>query len=218
MAVTAKMVAELRAKTGAGMMDAKAALQAAEGDFERAEEELRKKGLAKAGKKAGRVAAEGAVHSYIHSGGKIGVLVEVNSETDFVARGDDFQAFVKDVAMHIAASNPRYVRRDEVPSDVAAKERNFLAEQARDSGKPEQIIDKMVQGRLDKFFQEICLLEQSFIKDPDKSIADLQNEIVAKVGEKIDIRRFARFELGEGIQKKNEDFAAEVAKQASAAS
>ncbi|MEO0592283.1 MAG: translation elongation factor Ts [Myxococcota bacterium] len=213
MAITAKMVAELRAKTGAGMMDAKKALQAVDGDFAKAEEELRKKGLAKAGKKAGRVAAEGLVQSYIHAGGKIGVLVEVNSETDFVARGEDFQTFVKDVAMHIAASSPRYVRREEVPEDEVAKEKSFLAAQAKESGKPDNVIEKMVEGRLGKFYKEICLLEQPFVKDPDKTILDLQNEIVAKIGEKIEVRRFARFELGEGIEKKTEDFAAEVAKQ-----
>ncbi len=213
MAITAKMVAELRAKTGAGMMDAKKALQATDGDFEKAEEELRKKGLTKAGKKAGRIAAEGTVSSYIHAGGKIGVLVEVNSETDFVARGEDFQVFVKDVALHIAAAAPKYVKREEVPEDVVAKEKAFLSEQAKESGKPDNVIEKMVEGRIGKFFQEICLLEQPFVKDPDKTILDLQNEIVAKIGEKIEIRRFARFELGEGIEKKQEDFAAEVAKQ-----
>ncbi|MEL6545784.1 MAG: translation elongation factor Ts [Myxococcota bacterium] len=215
MAITAKMVGELRAKTGAGMMDAKKALQATDGDFEKAEEELRKKGLAKAGKKAGRVAAEGAVSSYIHAGGKIGVLVEVNSETDFVARGEDFQVFVKDVAMHIAAASPKFVRREEVPSDVVEKEKKFLTDQAAESGKPEAVVEKMVAGRIDKFFKEICLLEQPFVKDPDKTVLDMQNAIVAKIGEKIDIRRFARFELGEGIEKKTEDFAAEVAKQVS---
>ncbi|MEO1483462.1 MAG: translation elongation factor Ts [Myxococcota bacterium] len=213
MAITAKMVAELRAKTGAGMMDAKKALQAAEGDFEKAEEELRKKGIAKAGKKAGRVAAEGSVSSYIHAGGKIGVLLEVNSETDFVARGDDFQAFAKDVAMHIAASSPRYVRREEVPADVVEKEKKFLSEQAAESGKPANVVEKMVEGRIGKFFKDICLLEQPFVKDPDKTVLDLQNDIIAKIGEKIEIRRFSRFELGEGIEKKQEDFAAEVAKQ-----
>ncbi|MEO1171270.1 MAG: translation elongation factor Ts, partial [Myxococcota bacterium] len=194
MAITAKMVAELRAKTGAGMMDAKKALQAAEGDFEKAEEELRKKGIAKAGKKAGRVAAEGSVSSYIHAGGKIGVLLEVNSETDFVARGDDFQAFAKDVAMHIAASSPRYVRREEVPADVVEKEKKFLSEQAAESGKPANVVEKMVEGRIGKFFKDICLLEQPFVKDPDKTVLDLQNDIIAKIGEKIEIRRFSRFE------------------------
>lgn len=215
MAITAKMVAELRAKTGAGMMDAKKALQATDGDFEKAEEELRKKGLTKAGKKAGRIAAEGAVASYIHAGGKIGVLVEVNSETDFVARGEDFQVFVKDVAMHIAAAAPQYVKREEVPADVVEKEKAFLAEQAKESGKPDNVIEKMVEGRIDKYFKDICLLDQPFVKDPDKTILDLQNQIVAKIGEKIEVRRFARFELGEGIEKKQEDFAAEVAKQVS---
>ncbi|MEM6531623.1 MAG: translation elongation factor Ts [Myxococcota bacterium] len=213
MAITAKMVAELRAKTGAGMMDAKKALQAVDGDFEKAEEELRKKGIAKAGKKAGRVAAEGSVSSYIHAGGKIGVLLEVNSETDFVARGDEFQSFAKDVAMHIAASAPRYVRREEVPADVVEKEKKFLSEQAADSGKPANVVEKMVEGRIGKFFKDICLLEQPFVKDPDKTVQDLQNDIIAKIGEKIEIRRFSRFELGEGIEKKQEDFAAEVAKQ-----
>lgn len=213
MAVTAKMVAELRAKTGAGMMDAKKALEAANGDFEKAEDELRKKGVAKAGKKAGRVAAEGSVSSYIHAGGKIGVLLEVNSETDFVARGEDFQSFTKDIAMHIAASAPRFVRREEVPADVVEKEKKFLTEQAAESGKPVDVVEKMVEGRIGKFFKEICLLEQPFVKDPEKTIHDLQNDIVVKIGEKIEIRRFSRFELGEGIEKKQEDFASEVAKQ-----
>lgn len=151
--------------------------------------------------------------SYIHAGGKIGVLVEVNSETDFVARGEDFQNFVKDVAMHIAAAAPKFVKREEVPADEVDKEKEFLSEQAKESGKPDNVIEKMVEGRIDKFFKEICLLEQPFVKDPDKTLLDLQNQLVAKIGEKIEIRRFARFELGEGIERKQEDFAAEVAKQ-----
>ncbi len=214
MQITAKIVSELRKSTGAGMMDCKNALKEVDGDMEKAVEFLRKKGLSAASKKAGRIATEGLVESYIHSNGRIGVLLEVNAETDFVARNDDFKAFARDISMHIAASKPTYVGRDEVPADVVAKEKDFLASQAREEGKPEKIIEKMIVGRLDKFYKDICLLEQPFVKDTDKTVEQMLNELVAHIGEKIVIRRFARYELGEGLEKRNEDFAAEVAKTA----
>lgn len=214
MAITAKEVQQLRTQTGAGMMDCKKALQETGGDMDAAVEFLRKKGLSKAAKKAGRVAAEGLVSSYIHGAGKIGVLVEVNSETDFVARNEDFQRFVKDVAMHIAASAPRYVKREDVPDAEVQKEKDFLLEQVQEEGKPEHIAEKIVTGRLDKYFKEICLLEQPFVKDPDKTVTDYLNDTIATIGENIIIRRFARFALGEGLEKKQEDFASEVAKAA----
>lgn len=213
MAITAAQVKQLREKTGAGMMDCKKALQEANGDIEKASELLRKKGLAAAEKKAGRVAAEGLVESYIHAGGKIGVLVEVNCETDFVAKTDEFRSFVRDIAMQIAATNPQYVRREEVPEAVVDKERDILKEQALNEGKPEHIVEKMVEGRLDKFFKAICLVEQPFVKDTDKTVDELVKETIAKIGENISIRRFARFELGEGIEKKQEDFREEVMAQ-----
>ncbi|MBF8983062.1 translation elongation factor Ts [Lutibacter sp. B2] len=212
MAVTAAMVKELRATTGAGMMDCKKTLIEVDGNMEKAIESLREKGLAKAAKKADRVAAEGIVESYIH-GGRIGVLVEVNSETDFVAKNDEFKQFVKDVAMQIAAANPQYIAREEVPSEKIEKEKEILRVQALNEGKPEKIIDKMVEGRIEKFYKEICLLEQPFVKDSDVTIQDLLNQKIAKIGEKLSIRRFARFEVGEGIEKKEENFAEEVAKQ-----
>ncbi len=213
MEVNARQVQELRQKTGAGIMDCKKALAEEKGDFEKAIEYLRKKGLAASAKKASRIASEGAVGSYIHAGGKIGVLVEVNCETDFVGKNVDFQAFVKDVAMHVAASSPRYVTREEVPADVVAKEKEILAAQAAEQGKkPPQVIEKIVEGRLAKFFEESCLLEQPFVKDTDKKVQDVLNELVAKIGEKIVVRRFTRFQLGEGLAKRSEDFAAEVAK------
>lgn len=213
MAITAAQVKELREKTGAGMMDCKKALQESGGDMEKASEVLRKKGLAAADKKAGRIAAEGLVESYIHAGGKIGVLVEVNCETDFVAKTDDFKTFVRDIAMHIAATNPKYVRRNDVPEDVVAKERELLKEQALAEGKPEHIVEKMVEGRLDKYFKEICLVDQPFVKDPDMTVEQLVKEKIAKIGENISIRRFARFGLGEGIEKKEENFREEVMAQ-----
>ncbi len=215
MEVNAKMVSELRAKTGAGIMDCKKALAEGSGDLEKAVEWLRKKGLSAAAKKADRIAAEGMVQSYVHAGGKIGVLVEVNSETDFVARNPEFQTFVKDVAMHIAAASPAYVRREEVPTDVVEKEKRFLSEQTLEQGKPANMIEKIVTGKIDKFFKDICLMEQPFVKDADKSVDQILNELTARIGEKIVIRRFVRFQLGEGIEKKTEDFAAEVAKQVS---
>ncbi len=212
MAVTAAMVKELRGKTGAGMLDCKKALMESNGDIEKASEILREKGLAKAAKKAGRIAAEGLVESYIH-GGRIGVLVEINTETDFVAKNEEFQSFAKDVAMQIAASNPLYVSREEVSTDVIEKEKEILRNQALNEGKPEKIVDKMVEGRIDKFFKEVCLLEQPFIKDPDKTIQELLHGKIAKIGENINIRRFSRFEVGEGLEKREENFAEEVAKQ-----
>lgn len=214
MEINARQVSELRTKTGAGIMDCKKALKENQGDFDKAVDFLRKKGLAAAAKKASRVASEGTVGSYIHAGGKIGVLVEINSETDFVARNEEFQRFVKDVAMHIAAANPRYVGRDEVPESIVEKEKEILSAQAKEEGKPDAVVEKMVVGRINKFFKEICLLEQPFVKDPDKSVEAMLNDIVAKIGEKITIRRFTRYQLGEGLEKREEDFASEVAKAA----
>jgi elongation factor Ts len=213
MAITAAMVKELREKTGAGMMDCKKALTETNGDMEKAIEYLREKGIAKAEKKADRIAAEGIVESYIHGNGRIGVLVEVNCETDFVAKTDEFKAFVKDIAMQIAAMSPKYVRREEVPSAEVEKERQILREQALQEGKPEHIVDKMVEGRLGKFYQEICLLEQAFVKDSDKTIDQLVKEQIAKIGENISIRRFVRYELGEGIEKREDNFVEEVMSQ-----
>jgi len=213
MQIDAKMVKELRERTGAGMMDCKRALQETEGDLDQAVDYLRTKGLAAAAKKAGRAAAEGAVGSYIHAGGKIGVLVEVNCETDFVARTDDFQALVRDIAMHIAAAEPRFTRRDEVTDDVLAQERKIFREQAIESGKPEQVVDKIVDGKMEKFYSQNVLLDQAFIKDPDKTVGELVTEAVARMGENIQLRRFSRFKLGEGLAKREDDFAAEVAAQ-----
>ncbi len=208
--ITAGLVKELRERTGAGMMDCKKALTETDGDIDKAIDFLREKGLAAAAKKAGRVAAEGLVYSYIHGGGRIGVLVEVNCETDFVAKTEQFQTLVKDVAMHIAAANPSYLTRDEVPTTELDHEKEVLSEQARNEGKPEKIIEKMVSGRIEKYYKEVCLLDQAFVKDSDKTITQLVTESIAKIGENISIRRFARYQLGEGIEKKKEDFAAEV--------
>jgi elongation factor Ts len=199
--ISATMVRELREKTGAGMMDCKKALAETEGNFEKAVDYLRQKGLATAAKRAGRVASEGRVGSYIHAGGKIGVMVEVNCETDFVAKTDDFQAFAKDVAMQIAASSPLFVRREEVPPAVLEKEREIYRLQAREAGKPEKIIEKIVDGKLEKYYSEVCLLEQIFVKNTDITIQDLLNGLIGKLGEKIEVRRFARFQVGEGIAK-----------------
>ena len=212
MAITAAMVKELREKSGAGMMDCKKALTETNGDMDKAVDFLREKGLASVAKKSSRIASEGLVESYVH-GGRIGVLVEVNSETDFVAKNEEFQNFVKDIAMQIAAVAPKYVSREEVPAEEVEHEKNILTEQARSENKPEHIIEKMVEGRLEKFYEEICLLDQDFIKDSDKKIRDILNDLIAKIGENIKIRRFVRFEVGEGLEKKEEDFAAEVAKQ-----
>jgi elongation factor Ts len=213
MSVTPQMVKELRERTGAGMMDCKNALTEVGGNIEQAIDYLRKKGLASAAKKAGRVTAEGAVGSYIHAGGKIGVLVEINCETDFVARTDEFQELVRDIAMHIAAADPKFVRREEVTADVLDREKAIIREKTLAEGKPEKVVDKIVEGRMDKYFGEQVLLEQSFVKDPDKTIGTLIAERVAKIGENIQIRRFSRFKLGEGIEKKSSDFAAEVRAQ-----
>ncbi len=211
MSITATQVNELRKATGAGLMDCKRALTETEGDHEKAIDYLRKKGLAAASKKAGRVASEGAVGSYIHAGGKIGVLLEVNCETDFVAKNEQFQKFVKDVAMHIAAASPTHVSRDEVPSDVVEREKEIYRAKARESGKPENIIEKIIEGQVNKFYADICLLEQAYVKDPDKTIQTYLNETIATIGENMTIRRFAKYVLGEGIAKKESDFAAEVA-------
>ncbi len=211
--ITAEMVRQLRERTGAGMMDCKKALTETNGDAEKAVEYLREKGIAKAASKAGRIAAEGLVESYIHGGGRIGVLVEVNIETDFAAKNEDFKQLVKDIAMQIAASKPEYVRREEVPAADLESEKEILRAQARNEGKPEKIIEKMVEGRIDKFYGEKCLMEQAFIKDPDKTVDQLIKEKIAQIGENITVRRFVRFERGEGIAKKEENFADEVMKQ-----
>jgi len=211
--ISAALVKELRERTGAGMMDCKKALTESNGDMDKAIDILREKGLAAAAKKEGRIAAEGLVEAYIHGGGRIGVLVEVNCETDFVARGDEFKQFVKDIAMQIAAAKPLYINKEDVPEDVLEHERQIFRAQALNEGKPEKIIDKMVEGRIEKFYKEVCLMEQPFIKDPDTTIKDLVIQKIAKIGEKISIRRFARYELGEGIEKRQENFADEVMKE-----
>jgi elongation factor Ts len=210
---TAQMIKELRERTGAPMLQCKQAIDATNGSVDQAVEFLRKKGLATAAKKAGRVAAEGAVGSYIHAGGKIGVLVEVNCETDFVGRTDDFQQLVRDIGLHIAAAEPRFVRREEVTESVLEKEREIFTEQVRASGKPENLVERIVTGKMDKFFSECVLLDQPFVKNPDQTVGQMIIEKVAKIGENIQVRRFVRYKLGEGIEKKSEDFAAEVAKQ-----
>jgi elongation factor Ts len=212
--VTATLIKDLRERTGAGMADCKKALVEVEGDIDKAIDYLRTKGLAKAAKKAGREATEGAVVSYIHGGGRIGVLVEINCETDFVARNEDFQAFTREVALQIAAMNPQFVRKEEVSQEVVDREREVLVAKAKESGKPEAVVLKMVDGQIAKWMKEICLLDQAWVKDPDKTIDQYQQELISKIGENIKIRRFSRFELGEGLEKKKDDFAAEVAKQA----
>jgi elongation factor Ts len=212
--ISANAVKELREKTGAGMMDCKKALAEAGGDFAKAEEVLRKKGLAAAAKKAGRIASEGAVSSYIHMGGKIGVLVEVNCETDFVARTEGFQSLVKDLAMQIAAAAPQYVRREEVSAAVVEKEMEIARAQAREQKKPDAIIEKIASGKVEKFYKEVVLMEQPFVKDDKKSVQEVVTEAVSKIGENIQVRRFARFVLGEGLEKKQENLAEEVAKAA----
>jgi elongation factor Ts len=203
MEISAEMVKDLRQRTGAGIIDCKAALHEAKGDVEGAIEYLRRKGLATAAKKAGRIATDGLVSSYIHAGGKMGVLVEVNCETDFVARTEDFQSFVKNIAMHVAAANPQYIRREDVPAEVIEKEKRIYRDQARDSGKPEKVIDKIVEGKLERFFSEACLLEQTFIRDSDLTVREVLEATIAKVGENISIRRFARFQLGEGLSSRS---------------
>lgn len=212
MKISASLVKELRETTGSGMLDCKKALVETEGNIEKAIDLLREKGLSKAAKKSGRIASEGLVDSYIH-GGRIGVLLEVNSETDFVAKTEEFKSFVKDIAMQIAATNPQYISREEVPEEVVEREKSVLKHQALNEGKPEHIVEKMVEGRINKFYEEICLLDQNYIKDSDKKVKDLLNEKIAQIGENLKIRRFSRFEVGEGLEKKEENFAEEVAKQ-----
>lgn len=212
--ITAEEVKQLRERTGGGMMDCKHALQDADGDIEKAAELLRERGLAAAGKRAGKVAAEGAVGSYIHMGGKIGVLVEVNCETDFVANTDKFKEFVKDIAMHIAASSPLYIEPEEVPESAVEKEKEILRNQALNEGKPEKIVDKMVEGRIKKYYNEVCLMDQPFVKDPDKTVREVVKELIFSVGENVNIRRFTRYQRGEGIEKEEENFAEEVMSQA----
>ncbi|MBR1884557.1 MAG: translation elongation factor Ts [Clostridia bacterium] len=215
MAVTAEQVKELRDRTSAGIMDCKKVLVETDGDMDKAIELLRERGIAKAAKKAGRIASEGLVEAYIHNG-KYGALVEVNSETDFVSNNEEFKTFVKDIAMHIAAIGPRYVRREEVPEEVVNAERETLIAQAMNEGKPEEIAKKMVEGRLNKFFAETCLLEQPFVKDQDITVGELLTNLISRIGENIVIRRFARFERGEGIEKEETNFAEEVMKQVNA--
>ena len=201
MEVNATLVKELRERTGAGMMDCKKALAETAGDLEKAVDYLRQKGLAAAAKKADRVATDGAVGAYVHPGGKIGVLVEVNCETDFVARTNEFQSLLKDIAMQVAAANPRFVRREEVSAEELEKERSIYRLQALESGKPEKVVDKIVEGKLERFYSEACLLEQAFIKDPDQKVLDIVNDAALRLREKIQVRRFARFHLGEGVGK-----------------
>lgn len=214
MEITAQMVKELRERTGAPMMQCKTALGEAKGNLDEAVQVLRKKGIAAAEKRAGKVAADGAVGSYIHAGGKVGVLVEVNCETDFVARTDAFQELVRDVAMHIAAADPRFVRREEVTEEILAREREVHAAQVLASGKPANIVEKIVTGKMEKFYSETVLLEQPFVKNPDQTVQQMITEKAAKMGENVQVRRFVRFRLGEGIEKQETDFAAEVAAQA----
>lgn len=213
--ITASAVKSLREKTGAGMIDCKNALVEANGDETAAIEILRKKGMATADKKAGRVTAEGAVGSYIHMGGKVGVLVEINCESDFVAKGEEFQQLVKDVAMHIAAADPRFLKREDVPQSELDKEREILMEQLKNdpknANKPEDVLAKIIEGRLNKFYEDNVLVDQGFVKDPSKTIGELVTEKIASIKENISIRRYARFKMGEGIEKKQDDFAAEVA-------
>ncbi len=213
MSISAQAVKELRDRTGLGMMDCKKALVENNGDMEKSIDWLRKKGMAKTTKLAGRIASEGTVTAYVHGGGKIGVLVELNCETDFTARNDQFQELAKDIAMHIAATNPRFLSREEVTQDVLDKEREIAREQARASGKPEQILDKIAEGKLNKFYEENCLLEQKFVKDTGKSVQDIITAKVSAIGEKITVRRFTRYMVGEGLEKRQDNFAEEVAKQ-----
>ena len=210
MKITADMVKDLRERTSAGMLDCKKALTEAGGDVDKAVEILRKKGLAAAAKKAGRVAAEGAVGSYIHAGGKIGVLVEVNCETDFVARTDEFQELVRDIAMHVAASDPRFVERDEVTADHLEAEQRIYRQQALDDGKPEKIVDRIVEGKMEKYYSQVVLLEQPYVKDTDVTVGEMIAAKVGKIGENIQVRRFERYVLGEGLEKAEDDFASEV--------
>ena len=210
---TTEDIVKLRKRTNAGMMDCKNALTETNGDLDKATEWLREKGIAKAAKKADRIAAEGLVYSYIHMGGKIGVLVEVNCETDFVSRSENFVTLCKDIALHIAAAKPLYINREEVPADVLNHEKEILRAQALNEGKPEAIVDKMIDGRVKKFYEEVCLLDQLFVKDPSKTINDIVNEAILTIGEKISIRRFTRYEMGEGLEKRSDNFAEEVMSQ-----
>jgi elongation factor Ts len=212
MEITAQMVKQLRERTGAPMMDCKTALGEAKGDMEKAVDVLRKKGLAAAAKKAGRVTAEGAVGAYIHAGGKIGVLVEINCETDFVARTEPFQELLRDVAMHIAAADPRFVHREEVTAEVLERERAIFREQAAASGKPPAVAERIVEGKLEKYYSEFVLLEQPFVKNPDHTVGQMIAERIGRIGENIQVRRFSRYKLGEGIEKRQDDFAGEVAR------
>lgn len=216
MSFTAQDVKTLRERTGCGMMDCKNALAETNGDMEKAIDFLREKGMAKAAKKAGRIAAEGIVDSYIHMGGKIGVLLELNCETDFVARGEQFRALAHDICLHVAAANPQYLKAEDVPNEVIEKEKEILKAQALEEGKPAAIVDRMVEGRIKSFYDDNCLLNQKFVKDPSKTISQLIIEATAQIGEKIDIRRFVRYEMGEGLQKKSENLADEVAAQVEA--
>ena len=213
MAFTAKDVVELREKTGVGMLDCKKALSESNGDMEKAVQYLREKGIAAAANKQSRIAAEGAVFSYIHMGGKIGVLLEINCETDFVAKSDDFQNLGHEIAMHIAAAAPKYVSKDEVDTTELDKEREILKTQALNEGKPEAVAEKMVEGRIKKYYKEVCLLEQEFVKEPSKTISQLVSDATIKIGEKISVRRFVRYQMGEGLEKRKDDFAEEVRKQ-----
>ncbi|MGI6325607.1 MAG: translation elongation factor Ts [Saccharofermentanales bacterium] len=213
MSVTIEMIKELRAKTGSGMMDCKKALTESQGDMEKALVWLREKGISSADKKMTRITAEGIVDAYIHAGGRVGVLIEVNIETDFAAKNEDFRRMVRDIAMQVAAMAPRWVSKEDIPADELEKERDIIRNQALNEGKPEKIVDKIVDGRLTKFYQDSCLVEMPFIKDDSKTIGMLVKEMIAMIGENITIRRFVRFEMGEGLQKKEEDFAAEVLKQ-----
>ena len=211
--ISAEQVKELREMTGAGMMECKKVLVETDGDMEKATELLRERGVVKAAKKAGRIAAEGLVESYIHGDGRIGVLVEVNIETDFAAKNPEFREFVKDVAMQIAAAKPEYVRREDVPADVLEKEKEIMKNQAMNERKPEAVAEKIVAGKIDKYYADVCLLEQDFVKDPEKTVQQVLTEKISSIGENITIRRFVRFERGEGIAKKEENFAEEVMKQ-----
>ncbi len=213
MSFTVQDVKTLRERTGCGMMDCKTALTETNGDMDKAVDYLREKGMAKAAKKAGRIAAEGIVDSYIHMGGKIGVLLELNCETDFVARGDQFKNLAHDICLHIAAANPQYLTAEEVPADVLEKEKAILKAQALEEGKPAAIVERMVEGRIKSFYDDNCLMNQKFVKDPSKTINQLVVEATATIGEKISVRRFVRFEMGEGLQKKSENLADEVAAQ-----
>jgi elongation factor Ts len=213
MAISAKQVKDLRELTGVGIMECKDALNKSGGDMDEAVKLLRKKGLSAAAKKAGRITADGVVGSYIHAGGKLGVLIEVNCETDFVGQTDEFQGLVKDLAMHVAAAEPRFVRREEVTEQVLQEEREIYTEQALASGKPQNVVEKIVDGKMNKFFEENCLLDQAYVKDTSVTVGQLISNLIAKIGENISVRRFVRFKLGEGLEKRQNDLAAEVKAQ-----